>query len=122
MLLVVTSTFIITACNNASDNSEKTESVAATTATEEPPKEDAAAFQAIDTTKLGSFALAMLAITSLAYVSSCRNSEDDEEESSGTALASPDVNDPLSAVVAVRFTGVPASFPVGSAPQLLPAE
>ncbi len=76
----------------------------------------------IDTRKLGSFALAMLAITSLAYVSSCRNSEDDEEESSGTALASPDVNDPLSAVVAVRFTGVPAGFPVGSAPQLLPAD
>ena len=43
---------ITSACNNAANNSEKKESVAATTATAETPAEDAAAFQAIDTTKL----------------------------------------------------------------------
>jgi secreted PhoX family phosphatase len=76
----------------------------------------------LDARKMGSMALAMLAISSLVYVSACNNSEDDEDGSSGTALASPEVNDPLSAVVAVRFTGVPAGFPGGSAPALLPAD
>lgn len=57
MLFAVTSTLIITACNNASNNSEKTESVAATNATVEAPANETPAFQAIDTTKLATGAM-----------------------------------------------------------------
>ncbi len=71
--------------------------------------------------KLGSFSLVVLTLSLLAYVSACKQDEE-SSDSASSSLASPDVNDPLSAVVAVRFTGVPAGFPVGSAPQLLPAD
>lgn len=43
---------ITSACNNATNNSEKTESAVVPAATTEAPAKEAAAFQAIDTTKL----------------------------------------------------------------------
>ena len=71
--------------------------------------------------KLGSIALVFLTLALLTYLSACKQDEESNDEVL-QSLASPDINDPLSAVVAVRFTGVPAGFPVGSAPQLLPAD
>ena len=60
--------------------------------------------------------MADVAISALAYVSACNSSADEEESSSGTAPAAPDVSNPLSAVVAGRFTGVPSRFPGCSVP------
>lgn len=71
--------------------------------------------------RLGWAVLGCLSVVSLIYVSACAK-EDEDEGDTGVVLAPPDVNDPLSAVVAVRFTGVPAGFPGGSAPALLPAD
>lgn len=58
--------------------------------------------------------LGTLALTALTYVGACDNEDDEEEEAAGTTLAQPDINDPLSSVVAVRFTSIPAGFPSGS--------
>ncbi len=73
--------------------------------------------------KLGWVALGCATIAVFGYLASCSAEDDDGEDDgdSGTSLAAPDVTDPLSSMVAVRFTGVPAGFPGGSAPALLPA-
>lgn len=65
-----------------------------------------------------------IALTGLAWAGACANTDDEDGDDAApaTGLAAPDVNDPLSSVVAVRFTGVPAGFPVGSAPALLPTD
>jgi secreted PhoX family phosphatase len=70
--------------------------------------------------------IALASITSLTWLAACSSDDGEDGDDSGSgnssSFSSPDVNDPLSALVAVRFTSVPAGFPGGSAPASLPAD
>jgi hypothetical protein len=76
--------------------------------------------------------LLFLGVAGLVWVGACADTDEDGDGGSSgnnnnpppspVEFADPDVNDPLSALVAVRFTGIPAGFPGGSAPANLPTD
>ena len=78
--------------------------------------------RAMKRSRVGLALIGAMAGVGLLAVSVASDRNETDSVPPAVVSATPDVSDPLSAVIAVRYTGVPAGFPANSAPALLPVD